>query len=104
MHRLNIFTLIALPDWWPLTAAIPFALGLMKVVQMLWASALAHSLRTNKILRAENTRLIREAEVRIDDLKDCWEQIDGYVQQLATQRETAKKLLESGEREKRHGQ
>jgi len=92
-----LLLLTPIPEWWPLLGAIPIALGLLVAMQKAWSSLLAYTIRQNKLLKADNARLVREGEIRLDDLKDCWAQIDELQKQVTTQRQMAKDLIESGD-------
>ena len=69
-------SLFALVDWWPALGVIPILLGLLAAWRHWKENELPKCREQIKELKKDNARLTREALIRIDDLQDCYQQID----------------------------
>jgi hypothetical protein len=94
MLKTRVF-LISLTDWWTWALGSIVALLSIAAAWRKWRTdALARALRENKALRSDNAKLTREALIRIDDLQDCYRQIDELQLKVIEQRERRQRLIE----------
>jgi hypothetical protein len=94
MLKTRIF-LTVFADWWAWALGSIISLLTITAAWRKWrADALTKARIEIKTLKGDNAKLTREALIRIDDLQDCYRQIDELQMKIIEQRERAQRLID----------
>lgn len=94
MYKSKIL-LTAAGEWWAWALGVTSAaLGLGAAYRQWRSGALARAQEENRALRSENSKLVREALIRNDDLQECYRQIDELQVKIIAQRERQQRFID----------